>query len=166
MSHGQPANLPDGWLAGCLAWQKVSIGHYTQTILPNVFIPAMLIGTIDFYHFMPFTLTLTLPWGQAQHEAKSIGFIFSHTFHLIRMKFDVVLKQFKMNFMSLLLSNICVLGVHKGNSCYFIDYSKQNLLLACIQMFTNQTLYYDRYCCTVYFGTSQSFMTLIQGYSS
>ena len=36
-------------------------GHYTQTAEPNVFIPAMLMGTIDFYHLVLLSLTLTLP---------------------------------------------------------------------------------------------------------
>ena len=36
----------------------------------------MLIGTIDFYHFIPLSLTLTLPEGQ--HEAKANCFHF-HT---------------------------------------------------------------------------------------
>ena len=32
-----------------------------HTVLPNVFIPALLIGTIDFCHFIPLSLTLSLP---------------------------------------------------------------------------------------------------------
>ena len=56
-----------GWPANC----------YTQTVQPNFFISAMLICTIDFYHFVPLSLTLTFRRG-----------------HLIRMKFDVVMKQF------------------------------------------------------------------------
>ena len=46
-----------------LRGKNFNAGHYTQTVQPNCFIPAMLIGTIDFYHFMPFSLTLTLPGG-------------------------------------------------------------------------------------------------------
>ena len=30
-----------------------------QAIQPNSFIPAMRLGTIDFYHFIPLSLTLT-----------------------------------------------------------------------------------------------------------
>ena len=38
---------------------------------------------------------LDLAWGsQGQCKVKPIGFILSHTFHLIRMKFDVAMKQF------------------------------------------------------------------------
>ena len=46
-----------------LCGRKFNIGHYTQTLQPNLFIPAMLIGTIDFYQFILFSLTLALPGG-------------------------------------------------------------------------------------------------------
>ena len=36
-----------------------------------------------------------------------IGFIFSHTFLLIKMKFDVVMKQSNLNISRLLLGNCC-----------------------------------------------------------
>ena len=47
--------------------------------------PAMLAGTIDFYHFMPLSVTLTLFGSQGQPKAKPLGFIFSYTFQLIRV---------------------------------------------------------------------------------
>ena len=47
-------------------------------------------------------MTLTLP-AQGQRKAKLLGFIFSHTFQLIKMKCDTIMKQFKLN-MSILLS--------------------------------------------------------------
>ena len=80
-----------------------NVGHYMQTFQPIFFTPAMLIGTIDLYHFIPLLLTLALP---GQCKAKPLGFIFSHTFHLIRMKFDLLLKQFKLNIQILFLSEI------------------------------------------------------------
>ena len=40
--------------------------------------------------------------GSCQHKAKPIGFNFSHTFHLVRMQFDVVREQFKLNILRLL----------------------------------------------------------------
>ena len=43
--------------------KNFNVGHCTQAVLPTFFILAMLIGTIDFYHFMPHLLTLTLPEG-------------------------------------------------------------------------------------------------------
>ena len=46
-----------------LQGKNFNVGHYTQTVLPNVSIPAMLIGTIDFCHFVTLLLTLVLPGG-------------------------------------------------------------------------------------------------------
>ena len=57
----------------------------------------LFMSTIDFYHFIPLT-DLGLAWcSQGQCKANLTGFIFSDTFHLIRIKFDVVMKQFKLN---------------------------------------------------------------------
>ena len=42
-----------------LRGKNSDIGHYMQTVQPNVFIPGMLIGTIGFYHF----ILLSLPGG-------------------------------------------------------------------------------------------------------
>ena len=84
-----------------------NVGHYMPTVQPNYIVPAMLIGTINFYHFILFSLTLTMPGGsQGQRKVKLTGFIFSHTIHLIRMKFDIVIKQLKLNILRLLLSKI------------------------------------------------------------
>ena len=82
---------PAGW-PPCMA-RTVAL-DITQ---PDLLIPAMLIGAIDFSHFIPLSQTLTLAWGHKVCKAKPLGFIFSHTFQLIRIKFDVVLKQFKLN---------------------------------------------------------------------
>ena len=50
---------------------------------------------------------LDLVWGSiGQCKAKPNCLIFSHTFCLIRMKFDVVMKQFKLNTLRLLLSTV------------------------------------------------------------
>ena len=54
----------------------------------------MLIGTIDFYHLYLFTDLDLGERSQGKQKAKPLGFIFSRTFQLIRMKFDVVLKDF------------------------------------------------------------------------
>ena len=72
------------------------------------FLTAMPISTISFYHFILLSLTLTLPFSsQGQCKAEPIGFIFSHTFHLSRVKFDVVMKPFKLNILRFLLGKIC-----------------------------------------------------------
>ena len=36
-------------------------------------------------------------WESQDQQKKSVGFIFLHTFQLIRLKFDVVLDLFKLN---------------------------------------------------------------------
>ena len=44
-----------GWSVVAVLWGKnFNIGHYAQTFQINSFIPAMLIGYIDCYHFIPF----------------------------------------------------------------------------------------------------------------
>ena len=46
--------------AGCVVWQKLDIGYYTQTIQPDLLgYLSIVIGTIGFYHFIPLSLTLT-----------------------------------------------------------------------------------------------------------
>ena len=68
----------------------------------------MQIGTIDFYHFYTTLTDFDLAWGsQGRRKAKYFGLIFSHTFQLIRMKFDIVLKQFKLNMLVLLSCGFC-----------------------------------------------------------
>ena len=71
--------------------------------------PSMLIGIIDFYHFIPLLLILTL---FGIHKVSAKQNLFSHTFHLIRMKFDVGMDQFKLIILGLLLSKIFY---NKGN---------------------------------------------------
>ena len=51
MSRVRPSDWMDSQLA-ILPGKNFTVGHYTQTVQPNLFIPAMLIGTIDFYHFI------------------------------------------------------------------------------------------------------------------
>ena len=50
------------------------------------------------------------------HKAKSLGLIFSHSFQLIKMKFDMELKQLKLNILILLLNHI---WWKQGNNCCF-----------------------------------------------
>ena len=69
---------------------------------------APLTSTIWFYYWSC--------WGlQGQHKAKPFGVI---TFHLIRMKYDVIMKHFKLNILRLFLSKIYW---NKGNNCCFTD---------------------------------------------
>ena len=106
------AGQPGGW--PCMAEIDFST---------NFFIPAVLIGTIDFYHFYTTLADLHLALGsQGQCKAKHLGFIFSHCFKLIGTIFDVVLKQFKLNILILLLNDIYW---KKENNCYFTEYIKK-----------------------------------------
>ena len=87
-----------------------------QTVLPNFFMSATLTDNLDFYHLMPFLLTLTLFWGsQGQCKATFLGFIFLHAFQVIRVEFGVVLKLFKLNVLVVHMSEIyCNM---RNNSC-------------------------------------------------
>ena len=86
----------------CVA-KNFSTGPYTQTLQPVFFIPAMLAGTIDLYHFILLSLTLTLAGGHkisikqnllaSFSHILSISFISLHTL-LIRMELDVMFKQY------------------------------------------------------------------------
>ena len=53
-------DLCDGTYPAVLCDKNFNAGHYSKTFKPNFFVPAMLIGTIDFCHFMPLSLTLNL----------------------------------------------------------------------------------------------------------
>ena len=59
---------------------------------------------------------------QGQFTAKPTDLIFSQTFHLIRMKFYVVMKHFKLRILRLLLIKIFR---NKGNNCCFTDCAKK-----------------------------------------
>ena len=56
--------------------KNFNVGHYTQTFYPQFFIPAILIGTIDFDHFILLSLTLGYKVSMKQNLLASI----SHTF--------------------------------------------------------------------------------------
>ena len=86
-------------------------GHYTQTVQPNLLIPVVFIGNVDFYHFVLLSLTLILPGGHKVSAKQNMLASFSPTFfffffYLIRMKFDLVIKQFKLNTLRLLFSEL------------------------------------------------------------
>ena len=89
--------------------------------LPNLFIPDMLIGTstIQFGTFTDLDLAW---WSHGQRKAKHFGFIFSHTFHVNKMKFNMVLKQCKLNIPILFLRKI---QWNKGNNCCSTDIIKE-----------------------------------------
>ena len=78
-----------------------------QTVQPIFFIPAMLVGNIDFCLFISLSLTFTAFGDHKVIAKQNLLVSFSHTFfHVIRMKFDVVIGQFKENILRLHLSMI------------------------------------------------------------
>ena len=48
---------PAGHLS-VLCGENFNIRHYMQTVQPNISIPAILVGTVDFYQFIQLSLTL------------------------------------------------------------------------------------------------------------
>ena len=62
-----------------LTWQKLNIGHNPQSTQPIFFIPAMLIGSTDFYHFIPLVVTLTLAGGLKVSAKQNLLASFSQT---------------------------------------------------------------------------------------
>ena len=105
MSCVQPTRQPTGQPVSCTAktlMLDIACKLFNQILSYLPCLKARLTSTI-LYCFTD----LDVAWGsQAQRNAKLLGFIFSHTFHLIKMEFDVVMKQFKLNILRLLLSKI------------------------------------------------------------
>ena len=62
-----------GWLLGpaVLHGKSLYVEHQAQTCEQNLFIPAMLVGIIDFYHFIPLSVTLTLTGDHKTKESKT-----------------------------------------------------------------------------------------------
>ena len=105
-----------------------NIGHYMQTV-PNFFTPAML----SHYQFTLLSLALTLSVGHTVSRKQNLLASFSPACHVIRMKFDVVIRQFKLNIQRLLLSKMYW---KKGNDCFY-RLCHKTLMMACVQMFMN-----------------------------
>ena len=61
------SSQPTSWSAdvhpSILCGKNFNTEHYVQTFQPNMFILAMLIGTIHFCHIIPLSVALTLAWG-------------------------------------------------------------------------------------------------------
>ena len=85
--------------------KNFNIGQYSQSFQPMFFIPAMLIGTIDFYHFIPLSVTLIMAEVHKVSSKQDLLALFTHTFFQQNgMKFGMVMKQFKLNILWLLLN--------------------------------------------------------------
>ena len=76
MVHVQPAGRPS-WVA-----KTLTVGYYTQTFQAfqtTLFTFAMLIGTIDYYHFILLSLTLTFPGGHKANAKNDHLAVIFHT---------------------------------------------------------------------------------------
>ena len=114
----------------------------------------MLIGTIDFYHFIPLSLTFTLPWVTRSVESKTYWLLFLPHFYLIKVKFDVMMKQLKLKIQRLLFSKIYG---NKGNNCCFTDCGKElwrGHVFRCLWIDLIRTWCDGRYYCIQHFDTS------------
>ena len=59
-----------------LGGKNIHAGHFTQTVLNQIiFIPALLIGVINFYHFIPLSVTFALPGGSAESKSYWLHFL-------------------------------------------------------------------------------------------
>ena len=75
------------WLL-ILTGKKFNVGHCMQTFQLHSFIPVLLVGTVDLYHFK-LLLDLDLD-GRSQWKAKPLQFMFSLTSQLMGMKYKGV----------------------------------------------------------------------------
>ena len=79
-----------GWLSSWLAvfyGKNFNTGRYMQTVQPNFLIPAMLVGSVDFYHFIPLSVTMTSAGGHKVSTKQDLLASFCGTFfQLISMK--------------------------------------------------------------------------------
>ena len=78
-----------GMLAGQPSGKELNFGHCMKTFQPCLYAPFTSISYISFR-------ALTLTWGhKVSVIPKPVGFIYSHTIQLNRMKVNVVVKQIK-----------------------------------------------------------------------
>ena len=145
--------------ASCLTWavlhgKSLNIGHYTQTIQPNIFLPVVHVGTIDFYHFIPYLLTLTLPGDTRSAQTKTSWIYFLALF--IWSGWNLMWSWSNLSWTSWDHIWLRVIERREITDC-FTDCVKwikhwhafRHLWINLIQIWYN-----DRYCCTPQFNTS------------
>ena len=62
----------------CLVAGTLNIGHFTQTLQPIFFYTAMLKFTVNFYHFIPLSLTLASAEGHKVNTKQNLLASSSH----------------------------------------------------------------------------------------
>ena len=78
-----------------------------QTFQPNLFIPATLIGTVDFYHFTALSLTLSFAGVYKLCANQNLLASLCHTlFNWSGCNVIMVSEQFHLNVLTLILSEI------------------------------------------------------------
>ena len=135
-------------------WPTCIAKILTQTVQPICSKPAMLIGTNDFYHFIPFSLTLTLPGvtKSVQSTALWLHFLthFSYDQDEIWSDDDAVQAEHPETWARFMET--------REINCCFTDYIKKNSwhphAFRCLWVSLIYTWYDDRYYCTVHFSTS------------
>ena len=77
---------PAGRLAGCLyvclsisLVKNFNVEHYVPAFQPNSFLHVMLIGTIGFYHYILFSVALTLAGGHKVSGKQNLSVLISRT---------------------------------------------------------------------------------------
>ena len=112
----RPASQP----AGHSLWQlalMLDIGYKHWVSI--LFMPAMHIGTTDFSHFIPPSVTLILVGNHKNCAKRNLVALF---FQAISIKLNGVLKQLTLKFLCTVFSKISVI---KGLSCCFSDCLKK-----------------------------------------
>ena len=126
---GQPPGL------AVLRCKCFNIEQYMQIFQPNFVIPAMPVVTIDFNHFILLHWPWPWVWVTRVVQNKTSWLHFLAHFQLSRMKFDPVLKQFRLNILILFFSEI---QWSKGKWMLFYWLRPKEIMVAQIQMFLNQ----------------------------
>ena len=120
-------NVIYGWPAAVCpsdhrVWQKFCHRILLANFSVNFFCTCHAYGHHWHLPLIPLSVTLTLAGITRPAQSKTSWLYFLHTFQLTGMEFDVMLKQFKLNILMLLLSEIFVI---KGNICWFPDCIKK-----------------------------------------
>ena len=114
----QSSRTPDG-RPSILLGTNVNIKHYEQTYQLNSVTPAMLIGTIDYYHFTPLSVTLSLAGGfKVKAKQNLLASFFCTLFNTWVWTIDMALKQFILNVLVLILSETW--WFDGNNRCFII----------------------------------------------
>ena len=105
------------------------IGHHTQTFQPNFFIPAQLLGTIDFYHVILLSLTMIVPGGHKVSVNQNVLASFSRTLF--------IWSGWNLMWWHILKLVLSTIYWNKGNNSCFTCCVKKIKTLACIWMCIN-----------------------------